>query len=39
VEGGTSVGGHGTNVGGRIGTGGRRIELSSVNGNLELRKQ
>jgi DUF4097 and DUF4098 domain-containing protein YvlB len=39
VEGGTSVGGHGTNVEGRIGSGGRRIELSSVNGNLELRKQ
>lgn len=39
VEGGTSVGGHGTNVEGRIGNGGRRIELSSVNGNLELRKQ
>ena len=39
VEGGTSVGGHGTNVEGRIGNGGRRIEMSSVNGNLELRKQ
>lgn len=39
VEGGTSVGGHGTEVEGRIGSGGRRIELTSVNGNLELRKQ